>query len=683
MRFEHAWPVWLLWLAVGLLALPLQAATGPWGQSGPVQARVITADRGLSGQAELMLGLQIRLEPGWKTYWRTPGAAGAAPELKLEHPALEPEPEWLWPAPHRYSLLDMQAYGYGDELVLPVRYRLNTSQSRLALKGEAQIYACNELCLPLNIPVRLDLALDSGVDWDSQRLLNQYLARVPAPLDPAQAQPRAVVDDRGLYLELQVPNPGAEVDLFVEGYWVHDWPDPQIRIEGNRVRAWWDAPEGAKVEDPDRPLRFTYVDRLQAREGQVTADIGQRPASDLAVAGWAGLLLMAWLGGLVLNVMPCVLPVLSIKLMHLSEASSLPRREARLQLLLTVAGILGFFSLLALVLAGLKAAGYWVGWGIQFQNPYFLLFMLLLMLLFAANLLGWFEFGLPGRWQTALAQSGDGRRHSPRFASFMQGMAATLLATPCSAPFLGTAVAFALGRGLTEILAVFTALGIGLATPYGLLMLWPGMVRRLPRPGRWMTALRRMLALGLVLTAVWMLWLLSNHLSSTLIGVMALGALCWLILWSPPLRRWRLLLTIMTPLLLVTPLLQSTPVRLSPLQSAAFEPDRIATLVQQGRTVLVDITADWCITCKYNQSAVLDSDEVRARMQRAQVVFMQGDWSLPDPVIEAYLQRYGRSGIPFNAVFGPGRPEGVLLPELLTVDNLTGALRQATGPVER
>lgn len=668
---------WLLGLL--FLTLPLQAATGPWSKDGPVSARLLSAEQGLTGQNELLLGLHLRLEPGWKTYWRTPGAAGAAPGLELEHPALEPDPEWLWPAPKRFNLLGMQAYGYTDEVVLPIRYRLNSSLSRLDLRGEAQVYACNEICLPLTVAVSLDLGPGADVDWASQRLLNEYLARVPGPLEPEAAQAEAIVDGEGLYLELQLPNPSADADLIVEGYPLHDWADPQIRLDGNRIRAWWQAPDDAEVPAAQAPLRYTYVDPRQALEGQVSATAGERPASGLDAAGWVGLLLMAWLGGLVLNVMPCVLPVLSIKLMHLSEATTVTRREARLQLLLTALGILSFFWLLALVLSAMKSAGYYVGWGIQFQNPYFLLSMLLLMLLFSANLLGWFEFGLPGRWQTALAHAGGGRRHSPRIASFMQGMAATLLATPCSAPFLGTAVAFALVRGSSEVLLIFTALGIGLATPYWLLMLWPGLIRWLPRPGRWMTAARRILALGMLLTALWVLWLLGNHLAPALLATVALVSFGWLLLWSPSLRRWRVAAPLVAPLLLLAPLLNTTQATPAQLQAEAFRPERIDRLVTEGRVVLVDITADWCITCKYNKELVLNSREVRQLLDRYQVLFMQGDWSLPDRTIEAFLQRHERSGIPFNVVYGPAQPQGLLLPELLSAENVREAVSRAAG----
>jgi len=672
-----------LLLCLFALIFPLQvlAAVGSWQEDGPVQMRLITPVNNLAGQSELLLGLHIKLQPGWKTYWRIPGAAGAAPSLTLKHDALVPEPEWYWPAPKRFSLLGLQSYGYSDEVVIPVRYPLNSSRSALSLQGKAQVYVCNEICLPLQTSVQLGLNGETGIDWSSQRLINKFMSKVPSSLKEVQSSYRLLADKQGLYLTLNLPSVSENPDLFIENYDLHEWPDPVIEVKDTQVQAWWNAPEGISADLPEHPIKITYVDSLQAYDGAVQVENVTRPDQSVTSGSlkWLSILLMAWAGGLILNVMPCVLPVLSIKLMHLSEAGNMPRREARIQLLLTALGVLSFFWILALSLGGLQLAGYYVGWGIQFQNPFFLLFMLLVMLLFTANMFGWFEFSLPAKWQTALASAGSETHHSARIASYMQGVGATLLATPCSAPFLGTAVAFALSQGAFEIFWVFSALGIGLATPYLVLSLWPGLIGLLPKPGRWMKGVRRFMAFGLLLAAAWLVWLLSNHLNSlTLLGVTVVGAV-WLFLWSPQLIRWRPAALWLALVLLLMPFENQVGAPLQSYPQEVFQPERIDELVDEGKVILVDITADWCITCKYNKAAVLDAEDGRNLLEQYDVVFMQGDWSLPDKTIESFLSSHGRSGIPFNAIYGPNAPEGLLLPELLTIESLRTAVRSAAG----
>lgn len=671
----------LLCLLALIFPLQVLAAVGSWQEDGPVKVRLISPVNNLAGKSDVLLGLHIKLQPGWKTYWRTPGAAGAPPSLTLDHAALVPEPEWFWPAPKRFSLLGLQSYGYSDEVIIPVRYKLNSSRKLIQLRGQIQVYVCNEICLPLQVPVSLNLSGEQERDWLSQRLINEFMAQVPTSLEKVQSSHHMLADEAGLYLSLGLPSVSDNVDLFIENYDLHEWPDPVIKVQDTKVQVWWNVPEGTVADFPDQPLKITYVDGIQAYEGTIQVENIIRPEQGNASGSlkWVSILLMALAGGLILNVMPCVLPILSIKLMHLSEASMTPKKEARIQLLLTALGVLSFFWILALSLGGLKLAGYYVGWGIQFQNPFFLIFMLLIMLLFAANMLGWFEFTLPARWQTAMVSAGSESHHSARIASFIQGMGATLLATPCSAPFLGTAVAFALSQGVFEIFWVFSALGVGLAAPYIVLSIWPGLITRLPKPGRWMKGIRRILALGLLLAAAWLIWLLSNHLNNLMLFSVTLLGAVWFMLWGPELTRWRPVTLWLALVLLIMPFFGSEATSLKPYPQAFFQPERISEMVNEGKVILVDITADWCITCKYNKAAVLDAKKGLELLDKYDVTFMQGDWSLPSESIETFLNEHGRSGIPFNVVYGPNAPEGLLLPELLTIEGLRIAVRSAAG----
>jgi suppressor for copper-sensitivity B len=316
---------------------------------------------------------------------------------------------------------------------------------------------------------------------------------------------------------------------------------------------------------------------------------------------------------------------------HAGEAPS----RVRAGFLATALGVVASFLVLAAAAAGLKAAGYAAGWGIQFQQPWFLAIMAAILALFAANLFGLFEIRLPGFVTDAAAGAlGPGRPHTLG-QHFLTGAFATLLATPCSAPFLGTAVGFALASGPAIIFLVFAALGIGLALPYLAVAGFPAIAAHLPRPGAWMLTLRRVLGIVLLATAAWLV---------------------------------SLLLTIAGG--------QSTPVK-SAIAWRPFDLAAIAQLVDGGNVVFVDVTADWCITCQVNKSLVLERGEVREALSRPGVIAMRADWTRPDPVIADYLASFGRYGIPFDVVYGPSRPHGEPLPEILSTRAVSSALERA------
>jgi suppressor for copper-sensitivity B len=355
------------------------------------------------------------------------------------------------------------------------------------------------------------------------------------------------------------------------------------------------------------------------------------------------------------------------------------------------AGIVASFLALAGALITMKGAGIAVGWGIQFQQPVFLVAMTALVALFAANLWGLFEVPMPaafGQGALAMANTRGLAGH------FLTGAFATLLATPCSAPFLGTAVGFALAAGPVEILAIFAALGVGLALPYLAVAAWPALALALPRPGPWMVWLRRALGLALAATAIWLITVLAAqqdvltvHLVAGLI-VVALAALG--LRRAVGIQGGALIATAAILAALAVPLWLDRPapatLRPAPAKGAIawidFDRAAIAGHVAAGRTVLVDVTADWCLTCQVNKQLVLERGEIARRIGGAGIVAMRADWTRPSLLIADYLVSFGRYGIPFNAVYGPGAPDGAALPELLTADAVLAAFDRASKPLQ-
>jgi suppressor for copper-sensitivity B len=673
------------------------AAAGNLSKQDQVEVRLVAAQTAVGGADTVRLGLHFILKPGWKTYWRSPGDAGYPVTVDWTGSDNLGRATLLWPVPHRFTLFGLDTFGYEDEVVLPVMARLARAEQPLSLKAHLRYLVCEEICIPYEADLALDLPAGEAAPSPDAQLIDRYMAQVPG--DGSR---------QGLTLE-QVSLAGSEAptleataraslmpfespDLIVEGPAGLSFGKPDVRLAENGRLARFSLPIVTGPGAPplaDTSVTLTLADGIRGLERTVTLT----PAS--GGGGLVAMLAVAFLGGLILNLMPCVLPVLSLKLLGLAGHGGGERAHVRLSFLVSAAGVLAAFLLLAGTLAGLKAAGLAIGWGIQFQQPLFLAAMALIVTLFAANLMGWFEITLPG-WLSGLA-AGEGRRIGagdrrslPGY--FLTGMLATLLATPCSAPFVGTAVGFALSRGAAEILAIFSAMGAGLAAPYLAIAAVPGLVVALPRPGRWMIGLRRVLGLALAGTALWLLSIVAGELGYWGTGLLAAllivvaAMLAWL--HRLPERRRPALWAGVAALALAVLLL---PVAMSGRPSAEarseaqvgdwvpFDEARIASLVAEGRTVFVDVTADWCITCLANKTLVLDTAEIQDQFARRNVVAMRADWTRPADSIARYLARYGRYGVPFNAIYGPKAPEGIVLPELLSRDAVLDGLARAGG----
>ena len=685
--------LWTAFLLAFCTALSAQAApaaapaaSSGWDRKPEAEARLVSAVSGAGELQELPLGLQIRLKPGWKTYWRSPGEGGYPPRLDWSGSENLAGAELQWPAPTRFAILGVDSVGYQDEVVLPLAVRPQTPGEPVRLRLALDYLTCEAICIPQSAELALTVPAGPAEPTAFAHLIDRFRGRVPGPPAPGLAAERAELTEgaRGPALRLAVATdrPLAKPDVFVESDAGLVFGPPTMRAAADGRSVSLDLPVAGDGPESlvGRAVTLTLVDGGRAVEQTLSVSRGVPAAHG---AGLLAAIAVALLGGLVLNAMPCVLPVLSIKLLGLIGHGGAAPAATRRSFLATAAGIVASFLLLAGAAIGVKAAGMAVGWGIQFQHPWFLAGMTVLLLLFAANLWGLFEIRMPG-WAGALAARGGDARSLG--GAFFTGTLATLLATPCSAPFVGTAIGFALARGPAEILAIFTALGVGLASPYLAIAAAPRLVTRLPRPGRWMIVLRRLLGVLLIATAVWLLAVLQAQAGLAAAAlVAAAGAAILALLWtgrgSVAPRRWGAVALLAAFALAAPALFRSV----QPLAAAAeahwtpFDRARIAALVEQGQTVFVDVTADWCITCQVNKAAVLQREPVAGRLAAAPVVAMRADWTRPDEAIGAYLASFGRYGIPFNAVYGPGAPAGIALPELLSSDGVLDALDRAAG----
>jgi suppressor for copper-sensitivity B len=696
-----------LLIAAAAVAKPGGAATAdssasPWAETAHGTVRLIAAVDAVSESAAVPLALSFRMSPGWHIYWRSPGDAGYPPQVNWANSTNLASADVSWPAPRRFSVLDLETIGYEDAVVLPIQARLQRPGEPLAVRATVDYLTCADIC----VPYVAELALDLPAGEAHPSAFSHEIARARA-LVPGQGTGHGLTvegvglsddgSDPKFVVALRSTEPLVAPDVFVEAPPPLAFSAPVVSMADDRRNASLTVKvfnsEGLAQPLRGLPLTVTVVDGDRSLEQSSTVSataIGAGAAGFGASVGpqgadrLAAMLGLALLGGLILNLMPCVLPVLSMKLLAVVGHGGGQRRTVRAGFVAAAAGILFSFMLLAGALVLLKTTGHAVGWGLQFQQPWFLTAMVLVVTLFACNLWGLFEIPLPRAFGLAGERAGRARGLA---GHFLTGALATLLATPCSAPFLGTAIGFALSRGPAEIVAVFTAVACGLALPYLAVAAFPSFATRLPKPGPWMTVLRRVLGFALAATGAWLVWVLAGRIGST--GALAVGglAVCVVVV----LAGWRLMPERLRPagaagvaalalaafLVPANPPADARPVAEDVWQP--FEPERIATLVAQDHTVFVNVTADWCLTCQVNERLVLSRDPVRALLSERQVVAMQGDWTAPDDGIARYLAGFGRYGIPFDAVYGPALPQGEALPELLSADAVTGALARAKG----
>lgn len=609
-----------LWLPVSW------AAESGWLRSPQNDHASVRVRADTTAQGETRLLIDVKLEDGWKTYWRSPGEGGIAPSIAWKENS--PAVNWFWPTPARFDVAGITTQGYHQRVTFPLRVQ---GKAPATLAGVLTLSTCSNVCLLTDYPFSVTpSSRDAGFAQDYA----QAMGRIPLAqglTDTLQADARP----GELIVTAQRSAGWTDPALFLDSVGEVDFGKPHIRVDGDTMRATVPVHDSWGEGAPDlrdQPLTLVLADNEVAQESELTP--GDAPA---VVGGGLPLwqvVLMALAGGLLLNLMPCVLPVLAMKLGSVLLVEDKSRRQVRRQFLASVVGILASFMALALLMTILRLSNQALGWGIQFQNPWFIGVMMLVMLAFSASLFGLFTFRLPASLTTKLATHGG----NGLAGHFWQGAFATLLATPCSAPFLGTAVAVALTASLPTLWGLFLALGVGMSLPWLLVAMRPGLAQRLPRPGRWMNGLRRLLGLMMLGSAIWLATLLLPHLGFS----------------SSPAEKER--------------------VNWQPLSEQA-----ITDALAQHKRVFIDVTAEWCITCKVNKYNVLTTPSVQEALGQPDVVALRGDWTLPSDEITAFLNARGQVAVPYNQIYGPGLPQGQTLPTLLTRDNLLKTLAEAKG----
>ncbi len=659
----------------------------------PVKLRLLLTGEQQPQLKQVQAVLDVRLDGEWKTYWRSPGEAGIAPELHWSESTNIESVKWHWPIPHYFEQLGIMTLGYKHQVSFPLTLTLENANQAARLKGNLRLTSCTDICVITDYPI--DLKIDPKnltLDPDAMFLFNQGMSLSP------KVNPK--VNLAGTYWNAE------QQQFVVQLTHQHAWQSPQVLVDGKQVEKEFFAQPSLTINNnvganqhqltavfdvsnwkghaelTGKAVTITVSDQTFATE--LNADVGTTPI-EYSQTNLMTMLGFALLGGLLLNIMPCVLPVLGLKLNSIALQQRASVRHIRISFIASALGIISSFALIAGALTLLKIGGESIGWGIQFQSVEFLLLMLIVTLLFALNLLGLFEFKLPSRLNTWAATQGD----SSHLGHFVQGMFATLLATPCSAPFLGTAVAYALGASYLELWIIFIALGIGMSLPWLLFAIAPRLIAFMPKPGLWMNRIKLLFGFMMLATTLWLTNLLTPFFGKFVVLVLSTIIMVISLIWLGRVHGRKLLV----PLIAVMTLLGGSSLVIGSLTAdnwatpivddlpwQKLQADKISALTKQGKTVFVEVTADWCITCKANKIGVVLQDPVYSALQTPNMVLMLGDWTTPNENVTQYLQNHGRYGVPFNIVYGPSAPQGIALPVILSDTQVIDAIKRASQP---
>ncbi len=646
--------------------------------------------------------LRLVPEAGWHTYWRNPGDTGLPTRIEWTLPAGSEAGEIQWPIPERIDYLGLINYGFhGDTLLLtritpPVD--LPTDQP-YRINAVAKWLVCADICIPGETTLALELPVGNvPIASPAATSLAAALAALPRHIKAPTAT-YSVADEFAFDLGFAsgTLEQATDMQFFpVAAELIRNEVAPKITRSGDRLQV--RVTKDPYVEQPPEefPVLITFMRDTTPVAYQFTADnvaaagVVAPTAAAAALNGYSlfTILVFALAGGLVLNLMPCVFPVLSIKVLSLMESGNHSRRNQQLHGLAYTVGVVLSFVFIAAILLIIRAAGEGVGWGFQLQSPWFVAGLAYLFFVLGLGMAGFVEIG------ASLTRAGNLMGgHGGLAGSFLTGVLATVVATPCTAPFMGTAMGFAMTQSAGLALLVFAMLGLGLALPFLLLTFVPALANRLPRPGRWMKTLKEFLSFPLFLTAVWLLWVLANQTNSDMValvlgGMVILAFALWL--WrnsaaqdSAPIKRSLALVAIAAALALLTQVEQPSTQQgigeatQSELSELPWSEQRLQDSLQAGHPVFVNFTADWCITCKVNERVALNSSELIETFNREQVTYLVGDWTSGNEVITRVLERFGRSGVPLYLMYLPGRQEPEILPQLLTPATLIDALQDS------
>ncbi|MBD3380968.1 MAG: thiol:disulfide interchange protein [candidate division Zixibacteria bacterium] len=694
--------VFLVAISAGLNNSPVKAEAV---RVGHVEAELVSEVDEISPGQSIWVGLHLKMDDKWHVYWRNPGDAGLPPKINWDLPDGFEAGSITWPHPERIEVEPVTSFGYYREVLLPVRLTVPESiqiDDTVELKANPEWLVCKQVCIPgeAELSLRLPVSQDHpsyNTAWSDK--FNQV--RNNLPLKEHGWKISVSGDETGFSVELVKPQwfeaDIGQINFFPykqgvvdissiqemttndSGYVLLIDRNPNLKQIPDSLSGVLVSSSGWRGPDSEQAIEFVLPVTSDRPEAEALASINIWQA-----------LLFAFIGGMILNLMPCVLPVLSIKILGFVNQAGEERGKIFAHGLIFTAGVLLSFIALAVVLILLRAGGQELGWGFQLQSPGFLAGLSIFMFLFALNLLGVFEIG------TSLTRL-DAGQSSGWSGSFLNGVTATVVATPCTAPFMGSALGFSLSQPAWVSLSIFLFLGLGMAFPYLILSAFPRFLKLLPKPGRWMESLKQFMGFLLLATVIWLAWVLGVQAGVNSVAVLMIALLVsalggWIY------GRWggqvssssaRTVATLLAIVLILGSFgfsvsgvgLMAVDEGISyqfsgdGLDWLKFDPDHVAELIESGQPVFIDFTAAWCLSCQVNEKVAFGSEEVRQRIADLGVTTFKADWTRRDDTITRALAEYGRNSVPLY-VLHTNDGEEIILPEIITPEIVLDALNK-------
>ncbi len=676
---------------------------------GPVSIELIAKQSSIRPGETIDVGLYFVPDKDWHVYWVNPGDAGMPPKLTWSLPEGFTAGDIKWPAPTRIDMYPLSSYGYIGDILYPVTMQTPETLSggdSITMEVFAEWLVCKEKCLPGEANLSLTLPVVQTTQVPDSRwgdLFERTYAEIPKPL-PDSWQLAATLSSSPITLDIDVgasrlSDPEFEFYPLEKGTIDHG-AEQQTTGEDSLFRL-------GMVRSPyslDDPVQLSGVLKVASPELEAAYlveapfDSGVDDTSPVSAASDSNLpliLLFAFIGGVILNLMPCVLPVLSIKVLNLVQHASDSRRANVSHGLVFTLGVLVSFWVVVGIMLLLKAGGQQLGWGFQLQSPAFVTVLAGFLFLFALNLFGVFELNVGSGTAGRIGHVSS----SGRVSGFLSGVLATILATPCSAPFMGAALGFAMTQPVYVSLPVYTCLGLGMASPYLILTMFPALLRFVPKPGRWMESLKQFLGFLLAATVIWLGWILANQSGPNALIVLLLMLLLvslaawiygrWGSLSSAVFTRWlsRAVATVLVAFGIVGGVVALDAVSYEPGRPAhqeqggldwrTFSTAEFDQLRRNGRPVFIDFTAAWCLSCQVNERVALSSEKVRNKFKDLNITALKADWTNRSEEITHALASYGRNSVPLYVLYGSEPSDDpIILPEILTPGIVLEALEK-------
>ena len=628
---------------------------------------------------DLLVGLEYQMEPGWKTYWKSPGDGGFAQIISWDNSSNVKNINILWPTPVEFEILGLTSLGYQNNVIFPLEIEIADKSQNTFLNLHISFLICKDICVPGDARVFLEIPSGEKKLNDNYYNLERALSFLPkndfnsSYINNINANVFKNNEYSTIRLQFESDKSFFNPQLFLHTPFGLPVVKHSIIYSGDNKLITADFNfDNDLISEEKFPLEVIIKDKNHNFQKLLNVKMGNNSLNSKNNNTYIFYILVSLIAGLILNVMPCVFPVLSIKLM---SVFSKDQNNARVSFLITAFGIISSFVLLGIIFILLQYFKFPISWGMQFQQPYFLIFITLIIFLFMMNMFGQFEIILPNKLNNLIF---FGRINNTYLKDFINGFFATLMATPCSAPFVGTAITAAFTKTYIPAISIFLFMGIGMSLPYLLISSFPKLVNFIPKPGKWMIYIKLFLGLLLLGTVIWLSNILLNFFNYNFLIFSFLLLLILSYRKKIPFMQNTITFMVLFSIFFLSTLkiFQQNSIPKYDKEWINFFDIDINHLVQEDKIVFLDITADWCATCQFNKINVLNSETVVKLFKENNISLVRADWTRPNNKINLFLEKYDRFGIPFNAFFSPNFSNGILLSELLSEKEIINTINR-------